>query len=75
MREKIAPIAGYAAIVFGIIGIMTGTYIIGGFVGAAGLMLALSGYGYIDIKLTYLGVFLNNMAILWLCILCIVVES
>lgn len=74
MREKIAPIAGYISIVLGIIGIATGIYIIGGFIGVIGLLFALSGYGYINIKLIYIGIFLNNLAILWFCILCIIVE-
>lgn len=75
MREKVAPIAGYISIVLGVIGIVTGVYVIGGFIGVVGLLFAFSGYGYINIKLTYAGVFLNNLAILWFGILCIAADS
>ena len=75
MREKVAPIAGYIAILLGIIGIITGQYVIGGFIGVIGLLCSFAGYGYINTKLTYIGVILNELAILWVSILCIGAES
>lgn len=72
-KSKLAPISGPASIILGIVGIFTGTYIIGGFLGIAGLIFGLISYADTDNKaISYIGIILSLIAIAWICILCIV---
>lgn len=68
-KSKLAPISGPISIILGIIGIATGIYIIGGFLGAIGLIFGLICYADTDNKvLAYIGIVLSLVASAWTCI-------
>lgn len=65
-KSKIAPIAGPLSIILGLIGIFTGIYIIGAYVGIVGLLLGLTSYADTDNKpVSYIGIVLSLAAIAW----------
>lgn len=67
--SKLAPIAGPASIILGIIGIVTGIYIIGGLLGIIGLIFGLISYADTNNKIvSYIGIVLSVVAIAWTCI-------
>ena len=70
MKEsKFAPIAGPLSIILGIIGIATGIYIIGAFIGLIGLIFGYINYDGSESKaIAYIGIILSNVAIAWTCI-------
>ncbi len=68
-KSKLAPIAGPLSIILGLIGIITGIYIIGGYLGIAGLILGLISYDDTDNKaVSYIGIALSLIAIAWMLI-------
>ncbi|MBO5208027.1 MAG: hypothetical protein J6B68_01645 [Lachnospiraceae bacterium] len=68
-KSKLAPIAGPASIILGVIGIITGIYIIGGILGIIGLILGLISYADTNKNtISYIGVILSTVAIAWTCI-------
>lgn len=74
--SKIAPIARGLSIVIGIIGIATGVYIIGAFLGIVGYILGLISHIDTDNKLVArIGIVLSSVAIIWFSLLVILLES
>lgn len=68
-KSKFAPISGPASIILGIIGIATGIYVIGGILGAIGLIFGLICYADTNNKvLAYIGIVLSWAASAWACI-------
>lgn len=68
-KSKLAPIAAPASIILGIIGIITGIYIIGGILGVIGWIFGLIGYSDSgNPRLACIGVILSVIAVAWTCI-------
>lgn len=68
-KSKLAPIAAPASILLGIIGIITGIYIIGGILGVIGWIFGLIGYNDSGNPwLACIGVILSAIAVACTCI-------
>lgn len=68
-KSKLAPISGPASIILGVIGIITGIYIIGGLLGIIGLIFGLISYADTNKNtISCIGVILSTVAIGWTCI-------
>lgn len=81
MKEsKIAPVAGYISIALGISGILTCRFYFGCFsicatLATIGLVFGFKSYGHTNSKVTYIGIALCSIAILLICIICIISEN
>lgn len=68
-KSKLAPIAGPISIILGLVGFITGIYIIGGYLGIIGLIFGLISYADTDNKtVSHIGITLSLIAIAWTCI-------
>ncbi len=71
MKNTLTQLSGIISIILGIVGIATGIYIIGGILGAIGLIFGLISYADTDNKvLAYIGIILSCAAVAWTCIFC-----
>lgn len=76
MGEKLSSVASPVSIILGIIGIATGHYIIGAFIGLIGVLFGFVGYSDAENNpiLAKIGIFLSFVAIAWTCIFYIIIE-
>lgn len=70
--EKSKSTFGWISIILGIIGIATIHIAVGIPIAIIGMIFGYFSCGYTDKRLTYAEVFLNNIAIVWLAIICII---
>ena len=72
MESKSGFVKAVISVVFGIVGTATVHWLIGIPLAIIGMMLGYASYDFTDRRLSYAGVILNNIAIIWLSIICIV---
>ena len=73
MKEsKIGVVAAPVSIALGIVGIVTMHFGIGIIFAIMGMMAGYASLGYTSDKLSYAGVILNNIAFVWLAIICVI---
>lgn len=70
--SKITSVAVYVSIAMGIIGIVTIHIVIGIPLCIIGMILGYLSCGYANEKMSYAGVILNNIGLVWLAIICII---
>lgn len=73
--DKIGPVAVYISIVLGVIGIVTIHVVVGIPLCIIGMLFGYLSCGYVDAKMSYIGVTLNNIGLVWLAIICIIGSS
>lgn len=73
MKEsKIGGIAAPISIVLGVLGIATMHFGFGMILAIIGMVFGYISLGYTNFKLSYVGVILNNIALVWLAIICVI---
>jgi len=70
-NSKLGFAAGPISIIFGIIGILTVHYIVGIALAIVGMIFGYLSYGCTNTVVTYIGIILCNVAIVWLAMICI----
>lgn len=73
MKEsKIGSVAAPVSIAMGVVGIVTMQLGVGMIFAVIGMLSGYASLGYTSNKLSYAGVILNNVALVWLAIICII---